>query len=203
MIAFQPSPAAAPWQTGFLALLPAIRSSVGYAFRHLPPEAREDAVQEAIATALLAYVRLVELGKTELAYASPLARHAVAHVRAGRQVGNCLRGRDVLSPYAQRQKRFTVERLDHFDEQAQAWQEVLVEDRRSTPAEIAASRMDVAAWLATLPVQLRKVAQVLATGETTKGAAEQFQVSPGRISQIRRALHDTWHAFHHQLPQGS
>ena len=196
-----PHTAAPSWHTGFMMLLPAIRAYVHHAFRYLPPEAREDAVQEAIANALVAYARLVELGKADLAYASPLARHAVAHIRVGRQVGTRLNCRDVLSPYAQRKQKLTVERLDQFDEQARAWQEVLIEDKRSTPAEIAASRIDFAAWLRILSRRVRVIAYALARGETTRDTAERFEVTTARISQLRRELGDSWRRFQGESPK--
>jgi hypothetical protein len=36
-------------------------------FRHLVGEARQDAIQEVVANALVAFCRLVQLGKTDLA----------------------------------------------------------------------------------------------------------------------------------------
>lgn len=39
-----------------------------------------DAVQETVASAFVAYARLVKLGKEELAYATPLAQFAVRRV---------------------------------------------------------------------------------------------------------------------------
>jgi hypothetical protein len=56
-----------------------------------------------IASSFAAYARLVELGKEELAFPYPLARFAIGQVRAGRQLGNPLRIKEVLSGYAQRQ----------------------------------------------------------------------------------------------------
>ena len=47
------------WHQRFLAMLPAIETHARLVFRHLGPEAREDAVQETIANALVAFVRLV------------------------------------------------------------------------------------------------------------------------------------------------
>ena len=98
-------------------MLPAIVAHARFAYRHLKGEARQDAVQEAIANALVAFVRLVRRGKIELAYATVLARYAVAQFQDGRRVGNRLNVKDVLSPYAQRQKGIVVERLDKFDKE--------------------------------------------------------------------------------------
>ena len=98
-------------------MLPAIQTHARCAFRHLDPEAREEAVEEAIANAFVAFVRLVELGKTEVAYPTVLAGYAVAQIQDGRRVGNRRNGRDVLSPYAQKRNRIDVERLDRFDKE--------------------------------------------------------------------------------------
>ena len=100
------------WHTGFLAMLPVIRRQARIAFRHLPGESRDDAVQEVMANATVAYARLADLGKTAVAYPSVLARYGIAQFRAGRRVGNRLNVREVLSHYSQRMKRFAVERLD-------------------------------------------------------------------------------------------
>jgi hypothetical protein len=97
--------------------------------------------------------------------------------------------------YAQQRKGFKVERLDQFERKNNGWMEVLVEDRRSGPAEIAASRMDFAAWIRSLPKQDRKIAVTLAAGETTGATAKQFGVSPSRISQVRRQLKESWDEF--------
>jgi hypothetical protein len=77
-----------------------------------------------------------------------LARYAEAQVRQGRQVGAGFNIRDVSSRCAQRRKGLQVERLDQFDSDAGEWREILVEDQKAGPADIAASRIDFAAWLA-------------------------------------------------------
>lgn len=59
----RPTPPA--WHAGFLTMLPTIGTHARIAFRHLDPEAREEALQEVIANACRAYVRLVELGKAD------------------------------------------------------------------------------------------------------------------------------------------
>ena len=70
-----------------------------------------------------------------------------------------------------------------------------MEDKRATPAEIAACRIDFAEWLRRLTVRLRKIALALAAGEMTKGAAERFGLSPARISQLREGLKKSWEVF--------
>ena len=86
-IASQPQSATPAWHAGFLAMLPAIVNHAGITFRHLNPEARQDAVAECVANALVAYARLAELGKESLAYPTVLAIYAVRQYRDGRRVG--------------------------------------------------------------------------------------------------------------------
>ena len=50
-IASQPKSATPEWHEVFLRLLPAIRQHARIAFRHLGPEAREEAVEEAVCNA--------------------------------------------------------------------------------------------------------------------------------------------------------
>lgn len=184
------------WHDGFMGLLPDIHRHVRFAFRRLRGEQREEAVQEALANALVAYVQLHKLGKTAVAYASPLAAYAVKQVCSGRQVACPLNSNDVLSRYAQRKQGFTVSRLQQPDGTEGTWKEILVEDPSCTPAELAASRIDFDAWLRRLSRQKRRIAMTLASGEPTSETARKFRVTPGRISQLRRELADDWNEFH-------
>ena len=176
-------------------MLPALITHAKIAFRHVKGQDRQDKVQEVVANALVAFRRLVQLNKTDLAYASVLARYAVAQVNDGRLVGGKMNCKDVSSPYCQRVKKVVMERLDQFDAEDDCWQEVLVPDRSCTPAELAASRIDVPAWFASLNRRDRKVAKYLAAGQTTTAAARKFKVSAGRISQLRRELAENWQRF--------
>ena len=179
----------------FVMMLPTIRRAAQISFRKLRPELRDELIEEVIANAFVAYARLAAQGQADRALPSPLARFAIAQVRAGRRVGNRLRIREVLSHYAQYQQGFRVERLDVFDEEENCWEQIVVEDRRATPADVAACRLDFSAWLRLLPTCRRKIALALAAGETTKGAAEQFGLSPARISQLREWLKKSWERF--------
>jgi hypothetical protein len=183
------------WHARFLAMLPSIRRRAHITFRAAHPELREDLIQDVVASSFAAYARLVELGKEELAFPYPLARFAIGQVRAGRQLGNPARIREVLSGYAQHHKGFQVERLDYFDEEENRWREIVVEDKRATPADIAACRIDFTTWLQLLPTLRRKIALALASGETTSAAAKKFDVTPARISQLRQWLKESWEAF--------
>lgn len=201
MIAFArpcTEPSSTPaWHSGFLNLLPAIREQLRFLLRKLSVDERAEALAECVANVVLAYARLYERGKLDVAYASSLAAYAVKHYFSGRRVGNPLNADDVASPWAQKQRGFRVRSLDRRDA-AGAWKEVVVEDGRASPAEVAASRIDLADWLDELPRLKRGIAEMLATGETTSATARQFQVTPGRVSQIRRELADNWAEFQGQ-----
>ena len=80
-------------------------------------------------------------------------------------------------------KSVTVERLDHFDDEENAWSEVIVEDRRAGPADTARARLDFAAWLKQLPHRNRRVAQFLSVGNRTSDAAQKFGTSAGESAR--------------------
>ena len=96
------------WHAKFLSMLPAITRYASIAFRNLRPEAKSEAAQEVIANSFVAFRRLHELGKLDVAYASVLARYGVAQVRSGRQVGTKLNTNDVSSTYAQKKSSFAL-----------------------------------------------------------------------------------------------
>jgi len=183
------------WHKGFLSMLPSIRRHAALSFRHLRSEAREEAIQEVVCNALRAYVRLVQLKKVGLAYPTVLAKFGVRQVKDGRKVGGHLNVRDVLSPYCQKRKHITVERLDQHDEDEDTWKEVLVEDKNAGPAEVATTKIDFTEWLKLLPSRVRKIAKILATGEKTSIVAKKFELSAGRISQLRKELAQVWKKF--------
>ncbi len=188
------------WHKEFLAMLPKIRQHASVAFRHMRPEAREEAVQEVISNCVKAFVRLVQLKKVDLAYPTVLARFGVAQVRDGRKVGGKLNVHDVSSDYAQREKGFHLERLDQYDNEDDSWIEVLVEDKSAGPADVASIRIDFTHWLTSLSPRTRRIAKILATGERTSVIAQKFDLSPGRISQVRKELAQSWRLYQGEQP---
>ena len=176
----------------FLAMLPAIRAQAKLAFRHQDPEAQEEFVAEVVANAFCAYQRLVERGKVDVALPTPLAWYAIRQVRAGRRVGTKLNTGDVLSPA---NHHVVVRHFDQCDQQDGVWRDALVEDRHAGPADTACARIDLAQWFRSLPRRRRQIAKVLAAGETTKATAKKFNVTAGRVSQMRRELEAAWQQF--------
>jgi hypothetical protein len=117
----------------FVEMLPTIRKFATYAFRRMRAWLREELITEAIANAFVAFKKLVQRGKADLAYATVLARYAVKQIRDNRRVGASLSSEDVMHPKAQRSRRFVVIPLQRQIEGG--WQDLVVEDRRSTPAD--------------------------------------------------------------------
>ena len=203
MIAVRKSDPRPRWHHAFLAMLPTIHRCAELAFRDLHSDNRDDAVQEVIANACVAFARLVEQERADKAFPTVLARFAISQVRAGRQVGASLNARDVLSYHAHRKQGFIVERLDRLDWSHSGWIEVIIEDPHTPVFDQVWFRIDFPAWLSQLSRRNREIAEALAIGDSTQLVAKRFGVSAGRISQIRRELYDSWLGFHGELTSQS
>jgi hypothetical protein len=192
----QISPAVTPeWHNEFIEWIPRIRRCAESAFWKARGERRDDLIHEVIANALVAYVRLIVTGKRHLAFPTPLGRYAVAQVREGRRIGSRLKRRDALTEHRLGREGIHLERIDRYDEDEQAWQQLVVEDKRSSPAEVAIFRLDFHEWLERLSESRRRIALALAGGESAKGVAEMIGITTGRDSQVRRWLKENWDSF--------
>jgi len=189
-------PATAADQTEFLGLLPAIATHARIHFRYLRANDRDEALCDAVANAFVAFVRLKVRGKNPNEFPSALARYAALGVRNGRHVGRPSTTRDVLSRQSQRRRGFAVHGFDDLTPNGTAWWRDAVHDSRVNVASQAAFNVDFPSWLETLPVHKRKVATLLARGFRTDSTARLINISPGRVSQIRRELAASWEAFH-------
>jgi DNA-binding NarL/FixJ family response regulator len=58
--------------------------------------------------------------------------------------------------------------------------------RKASLPDLVAFRIDFAAWLRSHPSRDRRINLMLATGESTRAVAKRFDISEGRISQLRR-----------------
>ena len=200
--AARPSTPATGWQEVFLTMLPIVRRQAWRASRQMPYARRHDFVAEVVANVAVAVAQLARRGELDRTFATPLVYFAVKQVQSGRLVGGRLNVRDVSSRHCHLRKGV---RTVHFDDQPDTsteWKESLLEDRRAGPAETAAARIDTAAWLGSLPIRNRRIAETLATGETTKATARQFGVTAGRVSQLRRQLEVSWLQFQGEAAAG-
>lgn len=186
----------ATWQEGFLQLYARIEQYARNACRHLNAEAREDAVGEIVANTLTAYRRLYERGELQRAVPAALVRFAMRQYHDGRRVGSSQCCRDVYSPLARRKTRYDLCMLGAPGDQVGVWLDCLFDNRQSPVPVQAAFRIDFPRWLNSLPPRNRQIAERLSAGYSTQEVAKEFGVSQGRISQLRRELADSWHAFH-------
>jgi hypothetical protein len=206
-----PLPSPQAQQALFLQILPRIETHAQVRFGFLRcPGRRDDAVAEAVALAWKWFLRLAAQGKEVSEFVTVLADYAVRHVCAGRRLCGQEKAKDVMSPRAQRLKGFTVERLPHTglrsheelhgDPHGQgridALEECLRDNTRSPVPEQAAFRIDYPAWLRMLDPRNRAIATDMALSCSTQELAFRHQVSPGRVSQLRRELHADWQRFH-------
>jgi hypothetical protein len=176
------------WQQNFVTMLPEIQQKLRLAFCRLDHEAREDAIEEGIVHSLLAYLRLHEQSRAEVATASSLAWYSSRHVKRGRPAGGSMNGKEPLSRYAQIGNRIQIEPPGK-------WIDILVEDKRAPVPDQVAAKMDVGAWFATLTKRMKEIAKDLAFGCSTSEVAEKYGVTAGRISQLRRTLEESWLMF--------
>jgi hypothetical protein len=177
------------WQNAFLKMLPGIERRLRIAFCYLDHASRDEAIGEAVAHSLFAYVRLYERGRAGVATASTLAFYSVRKVKRGRPASGRMRSKEPLSRYGQLTNGIQIERPPGN------WIDLLVEDKRASVVDLVAAKMDVSAWFDTLTQRMKRIATDLALGFSTSEVAKKHDVSAGRISQLRRKLADSWAAF--------
>ena len=185
------APACALTTNSFLDLLPTIRSHAQRAFRKHHAERRHEFVQEVIASAFVAFARLLERGRCHLVFPAVLARFGIRRVYSGRRVGTPTNQNDVMSPAAHRFWGLTVKQSDPPNELG-GWHEAIVEDTQTPVLDQVCFRVDFPEWLSRLTKRDRQIAEALGGGTTTGEVARAFQLSAARISQLRRALHESW-----------
>jgi hypothetical protein len=194
----------------FLGVLPRIVTHAQIAFRGVRcPSRKEDLISETLGLCWAWYRRLAARGRDPRQFVSALATFAARAARSGRRLAGQESGNDVLSERAQARHGFTVERLpatltapyeqlygavggqrlhDVFEER--------LRDNRTTPIlDQVQFKIDFGAWLATLTARERRLIRAMAGNERTKDIARQFGVSPGRVSQFRRAFERGWGRF--------
>lgn len=99
------------WHAGFLMMMPVIRRSASALFQHLSGQARDEALAEVVAVAMMGYLRHLEETQMESFDSAAFARRAALHVLASGRACGRESSRDVLSPIAQQQRGFRVEHL--------------------------------------------------------------------------------------------
>jgi DNA-directed RNA polymerase specialized sigma24 family protein len=186
-----------PLHTTFLSMVPRIERHARVYFRNVKdPNRKADCVQETVALCWKWLLRLNERGKDATQFVSTLATFAAKAVRCGRRLRGQESAKDVLSEAAQRNHSFSVGKLPDLSTlNTNLLMEALADNTQTPPPEAAAFRIDFPCWRRTHARRNRRLIDSMLLGERTQQLARHFQLSPARISQLRRLFHDDWSVF--------
>jgi hypothetical protein len=198
-----PAPPTDTLHATFLAILPRIVLHGEVVFRHVRcPHRREEYLAEMTALCWRWLVRLARQGKDATQFVSALATYSARQVRSGRRLCGQENRKDALSRSAQQRHRFSVSGLPQQSTlNGNPLDEALRDTTQSTPDELAAFRIDFPQWLGTLGARNRALALDMALGHRTDELAQGYQISPARVSQLRREFHACWQRFHGEAPR--
>jgi hypothetical protein len=197
-------------QAAFLSMRPRIVRHASIYFRDVRClQQRADCIAEVVGLCWMWFRRLAQRGKDARHFVSTLATYAARAVRCGGRVCGQLKIKDVLSEWAQQRHGFRVEslptstrtshefsygtvhgqrRLDTFEERFQ--------DNTQTPVvEQVCFRIDWPTWLKTRTERDQRIIEDMARDERTLDIAHKYNISPARVSQLRREYHDDWQRF--------
>ncbi|OAI44756.1 hypothetical protein AYO44_13535 [Planctomycetaceae bacterium SCGC AG-212-F19] len=161
------------------------------------PHRKADCVAETVALAWKWFLGLAERGKDATHFPSVLASFAARAVRSGRRVCGQHRAKDVMNQQAQQRHLFTVSKLPDCSFMTNnPLEEAQTDNTQTPPPDATAFRIDFPVWLTLYSDRDRAIIQEMAQGERTKPLTERYQLSEGRISQMRRQCQDAWEAFH-------
>jgi hypothetical protein len=196
-VAVLQSPTVVQLQNRFLAVLPRIETHARIYFRHLKcPHQREEAVAECLALAWAWFIRLVRRGKNPEDFISVLADFAARAVSSGRRLCGQERANEVLSLIAQRRHGFTVQQLHAYDTPVGSpWKEAVQDNTQTPVVEQVIFRVEFPIWRSRRTKRDQRLIDRLLLGEHTGAVAQAFDLSPGRISQLRRQFHADWLRF--------
>jgi len=186
-------------QASFLELLPRIETHARVVFRHLRCAHRQDdAVQEMRALAWKWLTRLAQRSKDVSDFPAMFVTLLARAVNSGRRLAGMSKAKDVLNPFTQRREGFRVKSLSVYSH-GQSTQDVLDEvlhDNTHTPVpDQAQFRLDFRAWLTTLTPRERRLIRAMLLNERTSDLSKAFELSPGRISQLRREFQKSWRKY--------
>lgn len=203
---------------GFLAILPRVERYAHVCFQHIPcPHRKADAIAEVIDLAWKWYVRLCERGKDVNEFAAAFVAYAVRAVRSGRRLVGMEKAKDVMSPVAQQRRGFKVTSLPtstatsyenlfttpHGQKLQDAFEERLQDNTQTPVPDQVAFRMDWPRYFSTLTGRDRQMAEFLSMGNSASTAASKFNVSPGRVTQLRQQWCREWRRFEDAEAVGS
>jgi hypothetical protein len=193
----------------FLDLLPRIELHGHIYFRHLRPHRKADAIQEMRAIAWLWYVRMINRGRDPQDFVATFVTLLARSVNSGRRLAGMLKAKDVMNPATQKRHGFRVEPLpsttrtfhDHLYSSPRGqklrdeFEERLCDNTVTPVLDQVQFRLDFPAWLETLTPRERRMIRAMIRNERTLDLGKEFEVSPSRISQMRREFRAGWTRF--------
>jgi hypothetical protein len=190
-------------ETFLNSIMPKVLSHGRVYFRHLKSaDRKEECIAEMVALTWRWHLRLAERGKDAARFPTALATFAARAVRSGRRLAGMDRAKDALSPQARQRHGFAVGTLpDYSTLDGSPLHEALHDNTQSPVGEQVCFRIDFPAWRAGRTERDRRVLDDLMLGERTLAVAGKHGLSPGRVSQLRRELHDDWEFFCAAPPQ--
>jgi hypothetical protein len=149
-------------------------------------------------------------GKDATKFASALARYAARAVRCGCKLTGQEKAKDVLSSVAQKRHGFKVESLPassrtlferaysavRGQEEMDAWEERLRDNTQTPVPDQASFRLAYPQFVRSLSRRDRRMAHFLSLGNSATQTARKFELTPGRITQLRQQWCRDWHALH-------
>jgi hypothetical protein len=128
-----------------------------------------------------------------------LERTAPPHVTAGCIAWQAVRRGAIGRQFKQSIRSLNAVRIDRRSKRPKFRQVHIrlqdVADVDAPPSETVPGWMDYKTWLANYDARKRSIAEALAVGGKTKEVARQFDVTEGRISQMRREFARDWAQF--------
>jgi hypothetical protein len=193
----------------FLDILPKIELHGHIYFRHLNPDRKADVIQEMCSLGWKWFLRLDEQGKDPADFLMSFTTFLARAVNSGRRLVGMAKSKDVMNPIAQRCYGFKVESLPSFtrtsydnlysspkgQELYDDFEERLCDNTITPVLDQVQFRIDFPDWLQTLTGRERRMIRGMARNERTLDLSKQFDLSPARISQMRREFHIDWKRF--------
>ena len=195
--------------TRFLVLLPRIETHGRIYFRHLRSNQKDEVFQEMRALAWLWFVRLAQRGKDAGEFLATFNDFLVRAVSNGRRLLGNEKAKDAMCGQTQKRRGFRVEPLPmdlsasheslystvHGQREHDAFEERLCDNTLTPVPDQAAFRIDWPEWIRTRSERDRRIIDDLMAGERTFDVSQKHGLSPARVSQLRRQLHDDWEEF--------
>ncbi len=181
----------------FEAVLPRIVRHARVYFRWIKCwHTKEDKIQE-VRSHCWKWIKLLHKAKRKWwLFVSRLADYACRQVKSGRKVGGTISAKDVMNEITQARKGFYVGKLPDFStESTNPLVEALTDNTVTPVDEQVAFRIDFPAWLGTLTPRERRIVKAMLRNERTKDLSKEFQLSEGRISQLRGEFLTGWKGF--------